>query len=122
MATEAKQEIKTNAEIIAEQNDQFRSFPFSLGDLNGKWVYTRGVAERGDEFIQKAVQAVEAFNVFTGENDPHGNREFGVFEVEGTKLFWKIDLYDVDYQGGSPDPTNKLVTRRVLTILLPSEY
>ena len=43
-------------------------------------------------------------------------------EVDGQKLFWKIDLYDCDYEYGSPDPENPDKTRRVLTIMLSGEY
>ncbi|WP_370331564.1 DUF3768 domain-containing protein [Aquicoccus porphyridii] len=32
------------------------------------------------------------------------------------------DLYDVDYTYGSPEPSDPDQTRRVLTLLLPSEY
>ena len=37
-------------------------------------------------------------------------------------VFWKIDAYDRALQSGSEDPANPAVTRRVLTIMLASEY
>ena len=45
-----------------------------------------------------------------------------MIEVEGDKLFWKIDLYDRALEYGSPEPTDPAQTHRVLTILFPSEY
>ncbi|WP_254913113.1 DUF3768 domain-containing protein [Novosphingobium sp. B 225] len=33
-----------------------------------------------------------------------------------------MDAYDRDLRFGSPDPDNPAVTRRVLTIMLASEY
>ena len=46
----------------------------------------------------------------------------GVMEVAGKKVRWRIDLYDRAYEGGSPEPTSLVETRRVLTILFPSDY
>ena len=47
---------------------------------------------------------------------------FGLVKVCETQVYWKIDLYDEDYQFGSEEPENPEKTRRVLTLLLPSEY
>jgi Protein of unknown function (DUF3768) len=41
---------------------------------------------------------------------------------DGRTIFWKIDLYDRDYQWYSPAPTDPAKTNRVLTILLAEEY
>jgi hypothetical protein len=38
------------------------------------------------------------------------------------RLYWKIDLYDLDYDFGSEAPSDTSQTRRILTLLLPSEY
>jgi hypothetical protein len=37
-------------------------------------------------------------------------------------VFWKIDACDRDLRFGSEAPANPAVTRRVLTIVLASEY
>ena len=37
-------------------------------------------------------------------------------------VFWKIDSYDRDLRFGSENPADSAVTRRVLTIMLASEY
>jgi hypothetical protein len=44
------------------------------------------------------------------------------FELEGEKLFWKIDYYDLAGEFGSEDPTDPKKTLRVLTIMLAEEY
>ena len=65
---------------------------------------------------------VAAFDGFDADSDPQGWHEMGVIDFNGTKVWFKIDLYDVEYQYGSPEPSDPKQTRRVLTVLLPSEY
>jgi hypothetical protein len=67
-------------------------------------------------------EKVETFNDFTPGNDPHGERDFGAFEHNGNKIFWKIDYYDNTMTNGSEDPSDPKQTVRVLTIMLASEY
>ena len=35
-----------------------------------------------------------AFDGFNADNYPHREQDFDSFELEGEKLFWKIDLYE----------------------------
>ena len=65
---------------------------------------------------------MRAYDRFTADNDPHGEHDFGSFELSGERLFWKIDYYDLDLQFGSNDPCEPALTRRVLTLMLASEY
>jgi hypothetical protein len=67
-------------------------------------------------------ELVETFSAFTHDNDPYGEHDFGAIEHDGTRVFWKIDYYDTDYQYGSSDPSDPAQTRRVLTIMLADEY
>lgn len=43
-------------------------------------------------------------------------------KVDGQKIWFKIGAYDQNLEYGSPDPSDPAVTKRVMTILLPSEY
>ena len=63
-----------------------------------------------------------AFDDFNADNDPHGELDFGSFELEGEKVFWKIDYYDLAGEFGSEDPTDPKKTLRVLTVMLAEEY
>jgi hypothetical protein len=68
-------------------------------------------------------EAIEKFDAFTPENDPHGENDFGAITLDGVKVFWKIDYYDKanpDY--GSEHPEDASKTQRVLTIMLAEEY
>ena len=89
---------------------------------NGSLMVTRGIADHGDDFLHRAVAAVQAFDSFTEHNDPFGEHDFGAFDLDGEKIFWKIDCYDTARKYGSPNPGNPAVTHRVLTIMLASEY
>ena len=134
MTIEETQEA-IRAEAIAQQNDRFRrgicgylDHPDdkSLSILSGKIVYTPGIAALGLAFLADARKAIAHFDAFTEDNDPYGTHDFAAQDIphEGAtvKIFWKIDAYDVNYVYGSNDPADPQVTRRVLTIFLPSEY
>lgn len=114
------------AALIAEQNDAFRrSIPgnTSVADApQGQFVMTRGVAALGPDAQVELTRRVAAFDGFNADSDPQGWHEMGVIELEDTTVWFKLDLYDVDYRYGSPEPSDPAQTRRVLTLLLPSEY
>ena len=85
-------------------------------------VLTSGVISLTQHVREKVIQTVAAFDKFTADNDPHGEHDFGSFESEGLKLFWKIDYFDEKLEFGSPNPADESLTRRVLTIMLADEY
>lgn len=108
---------------IREQNDSFRQGMITGGcPFPGTVVVTAGVHARGRDFETAVFLAVAKDTAFTEDNDPWGDHGFGVVEVNGDKLFWKIDFYDRALEYGSPEPTDPARTHRVLTILFPAEY
>lgn len=106
-----------NTTCIRELNDAFRTT-----GIGGTILMTRGVSELGEALVSQIALAVKTFDTFTPDNDPHGEHDFGAFEIEGQKLFWKLDYYDADMIHGSNDASDPNVTTRVLTIMLRSEY
>ncbi|WP_247390072.1 DUF3768 domain-containing protein [Bradyrhizobium sp. 143] len=102
---------------IALLNDAFRN-----AFRGGKVMMTIGVAELADCVKAEALRQVADFSEFTPENDPHGEHDFGSFDLVGRKFFWKIDYYDKDMRHGSEDPGNPERTLRVLTLMLATEY
>ncbi|MBA98305.1 MAG: hypothetical protein CMN10_15820 [Roseobacter sp.] len=114
------------AALIAAQNDAFRHS--ILGNTpvadapQGQFVMTPGVAALGPVAHLELTRRVAAFDAFNADSDPQGWHEMGVIEFEDTTVWFKVDLYDTDYQYGSPEPSDPAQTRRVLTLLLPSEY
>lgn len=114
------------AALIAAQNDAFRRLILGTTPVadapQGQFVMTRGVAALGPDAQLELTRRVAAFDGFDADSDPQGWHEMGVIEFEDMTVWFKIDLYDVDYQYGSPEPSDPEQTRRVLTLLLPSEY
>ena len=108
----------TTSNRVRELNDAFRT----TGPAAGQWMTTCGVQAVCPEFPLMAMQAVRAFRDFTPDNDPYGEHDFGSIQLAGHTLFWKIDYYDLKLEFGSDDPADPSVTRRVLTIMLASEY
>lgn len=100
-------------------NDTFRKRP-GLG--LGKVVLTRGVVTMPPGFARKALEAVQHFDAFDRANDPNGEHDFVSVEVDGHRVFGKIDYLDREMEYGSPDPANPDVTTRVLTVMLADEY
>ena len=103
---------------VRDLNDAFRTRGLGRGSV----MVTEGVTAHGAVFVMEVVAAVRRFNAFTEDNDPWGEHDFGAVEIEGQKIFWKIDPYDIDLQAQSPNPANPAVTHSILTIMLASEY
>lgn len=108
-------------ERIRELNDRMRS-DGPVTHEGARWICTPGLTSLGPEAVVEAVRAVRRFEKFDHGNDPHGEHDFGSFELLGERLFWKIDYYDRSLSAGSPDPGDEAITCRVLTIMLASEY
>ena len=103
---------------IRQLNDAMRR----AGPFPGRWMMTQGVIAQGPEFILLAVRAIQAFSAFDADNDPYAAHDFGALEIEGEKLFWKIDYYDKSLEYGSEDPADPNKTARILTVMMASEY
>lgn len=112
----------SKAAIIAEQNDRFRTSGPSE-NVPGQVVCTQGISMLSPERQIEIIAKTQQFNGFTEDNDPHGEHDFGSFEVAGVgKIFWKMDYYDTNYRYGSEDPSDPEQTCRVLTVMLAEEY
>lgn len=109
--------MDTRTERIRALNDQLRTT-----GIGGNVVVTRGLAALGLPVLAQVMIAVQAFDRFTADNDPYGEHDFGLLDVAGERVMFKIDYYDRSLLGHSPDESNPDVTTRVLTIMLASEY
>lgn len=103
---------------IRELNDRLRR----EGKGRGTVVATAGIQAMGATFLRRAAEAVCRFDAFDDANDPWGEHDFGIVDVEGERVYWKIDYYDLSLTAGSENPANEGETHRVLTIMLAGEY
>ncbi|MEP3328866.1 DUF3768 domain-containing protein [Sedimentitalea sp.] len=129
-ANDIEHDTDLQAASIAAQNDLFRKAlidPMAALEMQGKGIQgqvliTPGVSSEGAAFQAAALAAVATDTRFTEDNDPWGDHTFGTVLVGDQKLFWKVDLYDLDFEYGSERPFDPTVTQRALTIMCPREY
>ena len=104
-------------EAIRKLNDEFRRT-----GAGGRIMATASIKAMSLPDQLAILGAVQSFNAFTAENDPHGEHDFGSVEHNGQRVFFKIEYYDKDLQFGSEDPADPQQTTRVMTIMLSHEY
>ena len=71
---------------------------------------------------QRIFAAVQAFDAFDAGNDPWHEHDFGAVEVDGQRVFFKLEYYDLTRAMHSEDPADPTKTERVMTIMLADEY
>ena len=100
-----------SAAIIRALNDALRSTM-----TGGRVMMTAGVDALPSDVKAVVIRRVAMFSAFTPENDPHGEHDFGSFELTGRRFFFKLDYFDPTMTFGSEDPSDPAKTTRVLTI------
>jgi len=111
-------------ENLSEQSQRIRELNDGLRRtfMGGQVVMTRGFADLPSSTKAQAIVAIRSYDGFDAGSDPYGEHDFGSVEIDGETVWFKIDAFDQNLQYGSPDPSDPKVTRRVMTLLLPSEY
>ena len=102
---------------VRHLNDRFRT---TLS--GGRLLMTSGVAALSLNTQARVLTAVRTFTAFTEDNDPWGEHDFGAIEVDGEKIFFKIDCLCPTCDMASEDASDPAKTVRVMTIMLASEY
>src|SRR6185436_10707691 len=106
--------MTTKTKAIRALNDELRQ-NFATGTA----LMTAGVAALGAEAVALIVKAIAVYDDFCHANDPYEEHDFGSFEVDGHRLFFKIDLYE---EPNVKDANGEPLVNRVLTIMLAEEY
>jgi len=102
---------------IRDLNDALR-----VTGRGGRVMMTAAMAALADENRSAVLAAVRSFDAFTPDNDPYGEHDCASLVVGSDSVVWKIDYFDTSMTAHSDDPTDPNVTRRVLTIMLASDY
>lgn len=87
---------------IALLNDAFRTTP-----TGGTVLLSAGVYELPDMVKAAAIRKVVSYDDFNEDNDPHGEHDFGKFELCNRRFFWKIDYFDERPQTAALLPTRR---------------
>ena len=106
-----------DTEKVKQLNDAFRR-----STVGGKFMFTSGVAALDKKTREEIVLEVRKFNNFNESNDPFKEHDASILTVKGIEIYWKIDYYDNDMKYHSPDKSDPLKTKRVLTIMKASEW
>ena len=108
---------KSKTAKIRDLNDQFRKT-----GRGGRIMMTQGIQALCQQGVMEIMAKVRAFDIFTKDNDPYGEHDFGKIVHGKETVFWKIDYYDRAMEFASPDPSDPAVTTRVMTVMLAMEY
>jgi hypothetical protein len=73
---------------IRALNDELRQ-----NFAGGAAVMTPGIAALGAEAVARIVKTIGVFDDFC-HNDPHEEHDFGAFDADGQRVFFKIDYFD----------------------------
>lgn len=133
VAQAAAAETTDRTAEIAALNDAARAgtlvtsrtvFTRSLADILAGEDEDAGTRQLSLMMGQRALRRLINETLIDPGNDPHGERDFGVVEHEGHKIFWKIDVYanDGTFQWGSETPWDAAQSFRVVTIMLASDW
>lgn len=88
----------------------------------GRVMLTASVAEMEIAQKTKVMTAIQQFNEFDNDNDPHCEHDMVFVTVDGDKFIAKIDYYDLNVEYHSDDPADPTKTVRVLTIMRAEDY
>lgn len=121
-------------DTIRRLNDAARSNPGTASIAN----VTIGFQSLPDADRFAALAQIVSFTQFNGDNDLYGEHDFGAIyrlangawtqerpsneKAIAATVFWKVDYYDISLTFGSDAPWDAQRTKRVLTIMLASEY
>jgi len=84
---------KTSASI-SRLNDLLRTH-----GIGGKVVATPSIVGLSTDTRADVLNAIRNFDTFTEDNDPYGEHDCAAIEVEGRRIFWKIDGVDAPSHG-----------------------
>jgi hypothetical protein len=88
----------------------------------GTVLITAGIAALDAVTQARVIAAVQTFDQFNDDNDPWGEHDMGALQLDGHRIFFKLDYYDLTRSMLAEDPSDPSKTERVLTIMQAEEY
>jgi hypothetical protein len=107
----------SKTDLIRAINDQCRTTV-----LGCVVVVTAAFDALPAELKARVLCTVRTFQDFDDGNDLYHEHDFAAFTVDGQAFMFRFDYYAPDMRHGSDDPSDVAKTRRVLTIMLASDY
>jgi hypothetical protein len=104
------------SDLMITKTEQIRTLNDDLRQI------TPGIAALGQEAVERIIKTIAVYDDFCHANDPDEEHDFGAFDADGHRVFFKIDYYDKTLTYHSPDASDASVTERVITIMLAEEY
>jgi hypothetical protein len=116
--------LESGAPVMETKTGRIRALNDAMRQnlVGGMAIMTPGIAALGQEAVARIIKTIEVYDDFCHANDPHEEHDFGAFDADGKRVFFKIDYYDESLTVHSPDPSDPNVTKRVITIMLAEEY
>lgn len=109
----------TSTEKIRALNIAFWREPHKHGRL----MMSRYIADRDPDFHTKCLEALRVYDGWNADNDPHGEADMCILDIDGEKVWAKLDYYSrANLNYGSEDPSDPAKTFRIGTLLFPDEY
>lgn len=103
--------------VVAVLNDKLRTH-----HIGGRIMLTQGITTLDKARIHSIIDAIANFTDFNTSNDPYGEHDCAILDIDGMSIMWKIDYYDETLNGHSPDASNPDITIRIMTVMLAEEY
>ena len=78
--------MPTKTEQTRTLNDDLRQHL-----VGGMAVITPGIAALGQEAVERIIKTIAVYDDFCHANDPNEEHDFGAFDADGHRIFFKID-------------------------------
>jgi hypothetical protein len=101
---------------------RLRAYTNFLEEYDSLWMITSDVSYLPQEQLLELVAKVQAFESFTPESDPRGERDFGQVRQDEIDYFWKISCYDRILGLDSIEPVDSAQTVRILFLIRADAY
>jgi len=97
-----------------QANDRMRLRALCDIPQHHRITITQGIQAYPAEQQEEIIHRVLVFQGFTEDNDPHLDRDLMVIEYQGTKIYGKMDHYDLNMEYLSEDTSDPAYLARVV--------